>query len=336
MFRLMRILVLQLKRIGDLVLTAPALAALRDRVLNAQITLAVAEGSADLAPAFPMIDRALGSNALALWSEVSFSRYDAVLDFTGTDRSAALTLLSKAPRRLGFAWMKKARFRSMVYNEFIDSPARDHHTTDHYLHLVDGFAPALAAPRLAPSLILPAAATAAVGELVGSNEFALIHPGSARPEKYWVPAQWAKVIAHLHERHGLECVISGGSDPFEKAHIAEIQAVLSRRCLDLSGKIDLLTFAAVIARTRLCVSCDTAAVHLAGAFRRPQIALYGPTNPFHWRPRHVDAVVLSAAQPDAPMTAFEPKMKGAPMDAIGVELVLAAADGLLAPDARPI
>lgn len=331
----MRILVLQLKRIGDLVLTAPALAALRERVPDAQITLAVAKGCAALAPAFPMITRALGENAVALWKEVSFSRYDAVLDFTGTDRSAALTLLSKAPRRIGFTWMQKARVRSLVYNEFIDSPVRDHHTADHYLHLVDGIFPGQTPPRFDHLLNLPDTATALAEKLTGSH-FVLIHPGTARPEKYWVAERWAELILHLRKRPGMECVISGGTDPFEEAHIGAIQGLLDRPCENLSGKIDLLTFAAVVARAELCISCDTATVHLGAAFGCRQIALYGPTNPFHWRPRHSNAVVISAAHPKGPLTEFDPWMKGAPTDLIPAGVVIEAADGLLAPDARPI
>ena len=78
------------------------------------------------------------------------------------------------------------------------------------------------------------------------------------------------------------------------------------------------------------MSCDTGVVHLAAAFRTPQIALFGPTNPFHWRPRHERALVLSAAQPEAPLTDFQPRMKGAPMERISTEAVIRAIDALLA------
>ena len=78
------------------------------------------------------------------------------------------------------------------------------------------------------------------------------------------------------------------------------------------------------------MSCDTAAVHLAAAFQRPQVALFGPTNPFHWRPRHERAAVISAAKPDAPLTNFDPRMKGAPMDRISTAVVCRAIDALLA------
>ncbi len=78
------------------------------------------------------------------------------------------------------------------------------------------------------------------------------------------------------------------------------------------------------------MSCDTAVVHLAAAFRVRQIALFGPTNPFHWRPLHDRAIVISAAQPEAPLTQFHPRMKGAPMDRISSEVVIRAIDDLLA------
>jgi hypothetical protein len=49
---------------------------------------------------------------------------------------------------------------------------------------------------------------------------------------------------------------------------------------DLSGTLTLLQLAAVIARARLVLSVDSAAMHLAAMARRPQVALFGPTNPF--------------------------------------------------------
>jgi ADP-heptose:LPS heptosyltransferase len=160
--------------------------------------------------------------------------------------------------------------------------------------------------------------------------FAIIHPGTARPEKYWSPERWAAVIQHVQSAHQISCVLTGGSDPFEQAHLAGIQRLVPT-ITNLAGTISLLTLAALTREARLVVSCDTGIVHLAAAFESPQIALYGPTNPFHWRPRHARAVVLSAASPAAPLTIFEPRAKGAPMDLISTALVIHATDSLLAP-----
>ena len=63
-------------------------------------------------------------------------------------------------------------------------------------------------------------------------------------------------------------------------------------------------------------------MHLAAAWRRPQIVLFGPTNPFHWRPRHALARVLQAGQGDAPVAAFADGTPGGPMDAISTRAVI--------------
>ena len=328
----MKILVLQLKRIGDLILTTPALAALRSAWPDAHITLAVSEGCAALLPAILHVDGSivLGSGrGFAPWQQALTGGFDVCLDFTGNDRSALLTALSRAAQRVTFEWVKKSRARALAYSRFVDSPVREHHTADHYLHLLRGLD--LDATEAAYQLSLPTAALDAAARACPTVPFAAIHPGSARAEKYWLPARWAEVIAHLHRAHGLPCVITGGRDDFERAHIAQIRAALPPGIplTDLSGQLDLCAFAAVLARARLVVSCDTAAVHFAAAFRTPQVALFGVTNPFHWRPRHERAVVLSAAQPDTPLTLFTPRMKGAPMEALSTALVIRASDALL-------
>ncbi len=364
----MKILALQLKRIGDLVLTTPALAALRAAWPEAQLTLAVAPGCAPLLAAIPSINAGvvLGKGrGFAPWQQVLTGAWDVCLDFTGTDRSALAAGLSRAKERIAFEWVKKSKLRAAAFHRFVDSPVRERHTVDHYLDLAASVTPIKTSPP--PKLQVPPAASAAAAKILHAHgvtgPFAVLHPGTARPEKYWLPECWAGVARHLSATHGLTCVITGGSDPFEMAHVESILANWESQAgflttdftddpdfqspksvssvksvvplsggtvVSLAGQIDLLTFAAVIAQARLCVSCDTGAVHLAAAFQTPQIALFGPTNPFHWRPRHERALVLSAARPDAPLTIFTPRMKGAPMERISTAAVIRAIDSLLA------
>src|SRR5438093_4215904 len=98
----MKILVLQLKRIGDLILTTPALWALRQNLPDAHITLAVEAGCRQLLPAIDYVDDTLvfnrsGGNG-GLWWKLLFHGYHVCFDFTGNDRSAMFTVLSKAPK----------------------------------------------------------------------------------------------------------------------------------------------------------------------------------------------------------------------------------------------
>ncbi len=372
----MRILALQLKRIGDLVLTTPALRALRAAWPEAHLALAVAPGCAALLGAIPAINTGvvLGKGrGFRPWQQVLTGPWDVCLDFTGTDRSALAVALSRAEERVTFEWVKKSKLRAVAFNRFVASPVRERHTVDHYLDLAAAVARVESAPL--PELRVPESARAEAEKILRAHgvtgPFAVLHPGTARPEKYWLPERWAEVAQHLRAAHGLACVITGGSDADELAHLAGIlskdalaprsetrlipdftddtdfqnpqsvpsvksvvPADLSRTgvgIVNLAGRIDLLTFAAVLAQARLCVSCDTGAVHLAAAARIPQLALFGPTNPFHWRPRHERALVLSAAQPDAPLPAFNPRMKGAAMERISTAAVIRAIDSLLAP-----
>ncbi len=332
----MKILALQLKRIGDLVLTTPALTALRKAWPEAQIALAVAPGCAPLLAAIPSINAGvvLGKGrGFAPWQQVLTGSWDVCLDFTGTDRSALAAGLSRAKDRVAFEWVKKSKLRAAVFHRFVDSPVRERHTVDHYLDLAVAVAPGETSPS--PELRLPPAATAEAGKILHARgltgPFAVLHPGTARPEKYWLPERWAQLARHLREGHGLTCVVTGGSDPFEIAHVVRIASEAGGAVVHLAGQIDLLTCAAVLAQARLCVSSDTGAVHLAAAFQTPQIALFGPTNPFHWRPRHERALVLSATQPEVPLTTFTPRMKGAPMERISTAAVIRAIDSLLAP-----
>ncbi len=318
----MRILALQLKRIGDLILTTPALSALRAAHPDAEIALAVTPGCAPLLGAIDSISSGIvlgRGRGFAPWQQVLTGPWDVCIDFTGSDRSALATAASRATERATFAWVQRSKMRALAYNRFVDSSVRERHTVDHYLDLAG-----VTAASRDPHLALPESARATADEMLRGLEvaspFVLVHPGTARAEKYWLPERWAEVITSLKT----PCVITSGPDTFERAHASQIQSAILLPS-------DLPALAALIERASLVLSCDTAAVHFAAAFQRPQIALFGPTNPFHWRPRHERALVLSAAKPDAPLRDFTPRMKGAPMERISTALVIGAIASLTKP-----
>ncbi len=318
----MNILFIQLKRIGDLILTAPAISALRAQFPDAKLTLVVARETAPLLPALPPIDRVLivrrSISDLSTLSAIAFNRFDYSVDFTRNNRSAMLSFLSHAQKRIvSFRVKKRAPFRGHAYNEFVHHRMRDMHTIDYNLSLLEPLGvPPDSAPPL--SLTIPEAATREAASLLEHAHirapFAVVHPGSARAEKFWEPKRWGEVIQHIVNEQHLDVVITGGKSRLEQSHLAEIMGELppptensqAGRVVDLSGKMDLLTLAAVIARARLVLTVDSAPVHLAAALKIPQVALYGPTNPFHWRPR--DSVAPdSARRCGRPATGIRPE-----------------------------
>lgn len=71
-------------------------------------------------------------------------------------------------------------------------------------------------------------------------------------------------------------------------------------------------------------------MHLAAAFERPQIVLYGATNPFPWRPRHAKGQVLYPGFEQALREEdFDPRMPLRSMRELETEIVLPAVDSLL-------
>jgi len=105
--------------------------------------------------------------------------------------------------------------------------------------------------------------------------------------------------------------------------------------VDLSAQLDLLTLSALIKRARLLVTIDSAPMHLASALGTPQVVLFGPTNPFHWRPRSTPAIILQAGSVN-PVSDFLPKRAGAPMKEISTEQVIDAMQSLLSTSAAPL
>ena len=148
------------------------------------------------------------------------------------------------------------------------------HTVDHHLaHLaslgIQDSPPALAIQLPNESRVTADHVLAKAGVL---SNFVIIHPGSARIEKFWEAERWAELINHLSER-GFTCVLSGGPAEMEQTHIAAIKDKLRRPVIDLSGQVDLLTLTAIIKKAQLLVGVDSAPTHLAAAMQTPQVVL---------------------------------------------------------------
>ena len=331
----MKILLIQLKRIGDLILTTPAIAALRERFPDAKITLVISTECKALAPAIAGVNKLLamprGFAGFGTVVAISGSRFDYCIDFTRNDRSALLVLLSRARKRIvSFRIKVRSKFRTRFYNEFVEHRMRDMHTIDYHLALLEplGILDASRAVRLE----LPTRARETADELLNAHNvrkaFINFHPGSARAEKFWTAPRWAEVINHAGNKHNVDLVLTGGSSRVEQMHISEIKSKVRHRVVDLSGRTDLLTLAALISRARLLVTVDSAPMHLASASRTPQVILFGPTNPFHWRPLESPALILQGTSV-APFTEFVSKQPRLPMNQISTQAVIDAMETLL-------
>jgi ADP-heptose:LPS heptosyltransferase len=328
-----RILVLQMKRIGDLILTAPALADLRWAYPEAEIELVVAGGCRDLAECLPGVTRVLvytpGRLNAPVWAAAATGGgWQACVDFTGTDRAALLTWLSGAATRIGYEKFSGRRWRAKAYTRLCAASVRDLHTVDFHRALVAELTGSAARGAGGEALVFKPETEARVEALVREAgvrvPFAILHPGTARREKFWPAERWVEVARSLRSL-GCQVVLTGTGTGLEAEDVAHVRA--QAEVVDLTGRLTLAELAALMRRACLAIGVDSMAMHLAALWQVPQVVLFGPTNPFHWRPRHDRAVVLGANQ-EGPVTLFEPQMSGGGMERIQVSAVVDAVEGL--------
>jgi predicted lipopolysaccharide heptosyltransferase III len=329
------ILLLQLKRIGDLVLTTPVIAALRDKFPEAVLTLIVSREGAPLLPAITGVDRTYVIHRklsdVKILRAVAREKFEYCIDFTGNDRSALLAWLSGAQKRIASNWTRvQSKFRAGAYNEFVADRVSDMHTIDFHLSLLEPLGIRDASTTI--KLQVPAAAREKANEIRRAyridHPFVIFHPGSARMEKFWHAQRWAEVIDYARTVLKLTPVLTNGNSAREQRHIAEVKSKLTQPVADLSSKIDLLTLTALVEQARMIVTVDTAPMHLAAATETPQVVLFGPTNPFHWRPRQSSALILHGRSM-APAVEFTPEQPRHFMNDISTEAVINAMNSLL-------
>ncbi len=312
-----RILVLRLERIGDLVMTLPALAALRTHAPGAQIDLVVGSWNEPLARLIREVDRyeildapwlARGDSADGWANLVRRARtwrrraYDLAINFEPDIRSNLLMALSGAPRRVGFA--SRGGGALLTHAHEYDPSA---HTTENARRLVaalptrDALAHSREAGRVRDGRLgLPADACGRAAALLAGPDGARparlvgIHASGGRPVKQWPPARFGEVAAHLAHTHGAVIVLTGA--PSDRRMVDEVKAALPADVAtrDLVGRVDLAELAATIAQLDLLVTGDTGPMHLADAVGTPVVAVFGPSDPARWGPRSASARVVRA------------------------------------------
>lgn len=313
------VLLLRLERVGDLLMTLDAIAAVRALRPLARIDLVVGGWNEPLARMIPGIDRVETLSAAWLargaasetmsglvaraWSWRSRS-YDVGINFEGDIRSNTLLGLSAAARRVGFPM---AGGGGMLTDALpFDTSV---HTRSSSLRLVerafDVAAGSLESFR--PSgdrLSVPASAREHADALLAAarrdRPVIAVHAGGGREIKQWNLERFADVASRLALKLEATVVLSGSEE--DRAAVTSVKERLTNRIevLDLCGRADLVTLAAVLQRASLLVTGDTGPMHLAAALDVPQVAVFGPSDPRRWGPASDRALVVRAQLPCSP------------------------------------
>ena len=289
-----RILLLRLERIGDLLMTLPAMADARAAAPTAAIDLVVGTWNADVAGSIPGISKVLlvdapwlarqgkaaGAASLARTAVGWRKRnYDLALNFEPDVRSNGMLALS------GAAWT--AGYRSAGGGALLDQ-ALDYqpgeHTVDNARRLVRAVLGE--GPRASSATLqIPEPRRSDAERLLAGRAGPIVamHAAGGREVKQWDPDRFAAVARALVDR-GATIVLTGG--PGDGGIVDRVKRHLPPAAvIDGAHLTDLVAVAAVLERCDLMITGDTGPMHLAAAVGTPIVAVFGPSDPRRYAPR---------------------------------------------------
>jgi ADP-heptose:LPS heptosyltransferase len=162
------------------------------------------------------------------------------------------------------------------------------------------------------------------------GDYVVVHPGASVPARAWAPEGHAALVRALAAR-GRRVVVTGA------AHERALTAVVAGDyAVDLGGRLTLARLADVLAGADVVVVGNTGPAHLAAAVGTPIVSLFAPTVPVvRWRPWQVAHELLYVGVPCAGCRARTCPVPGHPcLDELTPGTVLAAVERL-APTRRP-
>jgi heptosyltransferase-3 len=310
------ILVIKLRHIGDVLLTAPVFRALRESFPEARLTALVNGGTEAVLAGNPFIDEIIVFDRsikkkgfpgrylseLALLGDIRRRRFDMTVDLTSGDRPAFMSLLSGARYRLatdpgekGF-WGKRRCYTHCA-------PRQGHlHTVLQNLSVLEPFG--ISSANRAVDFFIPDSARESIRSRLAAAGFTdnetivHVHPTSRGLFKCWNDRLMADTIGWIIEQgHRVVMTSSPERKEMEKAQHLLTLIPPSASLLPLLGQTTIKELAAISERAQLFFGVDSAPMHIAAAVGTPVVALFGPSGAFHWGPWDNDAASREGALP---------------------------------------
>ena len=307
------ILIIKPSSLGDIVLTLPALSALRRSFPEANISWLVRSEFAALLKNHHhltniiLFDRKfLGKAWFHPWAFASLvslirrlrrSKFDAVIDFQGLFRTASLGWLSGCKKRFGMANARE--FAHIFYTHKVSQDQDCIHLVDYYLKIVR----TAGASETQVQFVLPqpAAAADSISRILKSydidpNNYAVFAPGSAHSDKCWPVERFAALADKISSRFGLSIIATGTES--QKSVVERLRTITNVQIANFAGVTDLNELTALLKAAKLVVSNDTGPGHIAAALGVPVVLIFGRSNPARVAP-YGRGHCIAAIEPDS-------------------------------------
>jgi predicted lipopolysaccharide heptosyltransferase III len=341
-----KVLLIRLRRIGDVVTVTPCTRAVKETFPNAHLSVLVEKASEGVLLGNPFIDNLIvlgremkgdAGRLEGLRKEFRFllnlrrECFDLVINLHGGPRSAIQTLFSGARYRLGgfidwhhWNWVYNIRPRPLreVFGE-----------EGGKLHIVERHLATLKAAGIGTSdssLVMAVTEKAQAslyrmlrkGGVREGDRIVTIHPAPRELRKRWRAERFAELADRLIEALGVRIILVSGLN--EREVCRKVKEAMRREALDLGGLTSLQELAALLKRSTLFIGLDGGPVHIAAAVGTSVVALYGPTSDT-WRPWTDRGLVIRGSHPCLGCRKSCPTLPSLCMDSIGMDQVFDAA-----------
>ncbi|WP_423061255.1 lipopolysaccharide heptosyltransferase RfaC [Citrobacter portucalensis] len=284
----MRVLIVKTSSMGDVLHTLPALTDAQQAIPDIQFDWVVEEGFAQIPSWHSAVDRVIPV-AIRRWRKAWFSapikaerkafgdavrlqQYDAIIDAQGLVKSAALVTRLARGIKHGMDWSTaREPLASLFYN-------RKHHIAKQQ-HAVERtrelFAKSLGYAKPQSQGDYAIAQHFINDRNADAGQYAVFLHATTRDDKHWPEANWRELIGLLNNT-GIRIKLPWGA-PHEEARAKRLAEGFSY--VDVLPRMSLEDVARILAGAKFVVSVDTGLSHLTAALDRPNITLYGPTDP---------------------------------------------------------
>ena len=304
-----RILCVRLDNLGDVLMTTPAIRALKEATATRprHVTLLGSTAGCEIARHVPAIDATLAYDApwaavgreqpvrTDIVSRLAAHRFDAAVIFTCYSQSAlpAALVCGQAGIPLRLAHCRENPY-ALLTDWVRDSEPEQgiRHEVDRQLDLVGNVGAiahddrlALQVPAGAPERL---AAVLAARGIAPERRWIVAHPGATAASRRWPPERFGEVSAQLAARTGSTVLVTGSGGEVDLGRSVLAAAGDDGSVHDLTGALTLDLMIAALAGAALLVSNNSGPVHMAAALGTPVVDLYALTNPQHtpWRVAH--------------------------------------------------
>ncbi len=348
-----RILVVRLDNIGDVVMTGPVFRALDAAYPSASLTLLASPGGSQAAALLPWVDDVIVWRAV--WQEIKDDytlnpfhemRLVELLKQRDFDAAFILTSFSQSPYPPAYAcYLAGIPYRVGQSKEFGGAllthwvrPLSDRtHQVDRNLHLLDEVGIATRGNRLQlqvrPADQQEAVALLAEKGVLPGDPYLVLAPGASSATRRYDLGRYARVAEALVSETGLPLLIVGTQKEARRFQPLLNLAQRQPRVISLVGQTTVPGLAAVIERAALVITNNSASMHIANAFNRPEVVLFAGTEYLEqWEPRFTPARLLNRSTSCSPCYRFECPYNLECLDIPPEEVVYAALQLLREPE----